>query len=73
MEKGRLGAFSLSFVFIGIFWNNHHHLLQAVREVNGRILWANLHLLLWLSLVPFVTAWMGESEFAPWPAACTFW
>ena len=58
-------SYVLSFVFLGIYWNNHHHLLQAVRQVNGRILWANLHLLFWLSLVPFMTAWMGESHFAP--------
>jgi uncharacterized membrane protein len=58
-------SYVLSFVFLGIYWNNHHHLLQAVRHVNGRILWANLHLLFWLSLVPFTTAWMGESHFAP--------
>jgi uncharacterized membrane protein len=62
-------SYILSFVFIGIYWNNHHHLLQAVEAVDGRILWANLHLLLWLSLVPFVTAWMGETKFAAWPVA----
>jgi uncharacterized membrane protein len=61
-------SYALSFVFLGIYWNNHHHLLQAVRHVDGRILWANLHLLFWLSLVPFVTAWMGES-FGPLPVA----
>src|SRR5262249_57273920 len=59
----------LSFVFVGIYWNNHHHLLQAARRVNGQILWANLHLLFWLSLVPFVTAWMGESHLAVVPVA----
>src|SRR6266568_9195240 len=53
-------SYVLSFVFVGIYWNNHHHLLQAVRHVNGRILWANTHLLFWLSLTPFVTAWMGR-------------
>jgi len=62
-------SYVLSFVFVGIYWNNHHHLLQAVRHVNGRILWANLHLLFWLSLTPFVTRWMGESHFAAWPVA----
>ena len=59
----------LSFVYLGIYWNNHHHLLQATRRINGRILWANLHLLFWLSLVPFATGWMGENHFAPLPTA----
>ena len=62
-------SYVLSFIFVGIYWNNHHHLLQAVRHVDGRILWANLHLLFWLSLIPFVTNWMGESHFAAWPVA----
>jgi uncharacterized membrane protein len=62
-------SYLLSFVFLGIYWNNHHHLFQAVREVDGRILWANLHLLFWLSLVPFVTGWMGENHFAALPVA----
>ncbi|MFN6538610.1 MAG: TMEM175 family protein [Nostoc sp. EkiNYC01] len=62
-------SYVLSFIYIGIYWNNHHHLLQAVRHVNGRILWANLHLLFWLSLIPFVTAWMGENHFATIPVA----
>ena len=62
-------SYVLSFVFLGIYWSNHHHLLQAVRHVNGRILWANLHLLFWLSLVPFVTSWMGGTHFAAWPVA----
>ena len=59
----------LSFVFLGIYWNNHHHLLQATNAVNGRILWANLHLLFWLSLFPFATGWIGENHFAAWPVA----
>jgi uncharacterized membrane protein len=62
-------SYLLSFVFVGIYWNNHHHLLQVVRHVNGRVLWANLHLLFWLSLTPFVTSWMGETNFSPWPVA----
>ena len=62
-------SYILSFVFLGIYWNNHHHLLQAIKLVNGRVLWANLHLLFWLSLTPFVTSWMGENHFAAWPVA----
>ena len=62
-------SYILSFVFVGIYWNNHHHLLQAVKQVDGRVLWANMHLLFWLSLVPFVTGWMGENDFAAWPMA----
>ena len=62
-------SYVLSFVFVGIYWNNHHHLLQAIRHVDGAVLWANLHLLFWLSLIPFVTAWMGANQFAPWPVA----
>ncbi len=62
-------SYLLSFVFLGIYWSNHHHLLQVVEHVNGRVLWANLHLLFWLSLVPFVTGWMGENNFAAVPAA----
>ncbi len=62
-------SYILSFVFIGIYWNNHHHLLQATRQVTGSVLWANLHLLFWLSLVPFATGWMGETEFQSWPVA----
>lgn len=65
----KLLSYALSFVFVGIYWNNHHHLLQAVKHVDGRVLWANLHLLFWLSLVPFVTGWMGENRFAEWPVA----
>jgi uncharacterized membrane protein len=62
-------SYLLSFIHVGIYWNNHHHLFQAAREVNGRILWANLHLLFWLSLIPFVTGWMGHSHFRAWPVA----
>lgn len=62
-------SYVLSFIYLGIYWNNHHHLFQAVRHVNGNILWANLHLLFWLSLIPFVTGWMGENNFVPWPVA----
>ena len=62
-------SYVLSFVFLGIYWNNHHHLLQIAKHVNGRVLWANLHLLFWLSLVPFVTSWMGNTNFATWPVA----
>ena len=63
------GSYVLSFVYLAIYWNNHHHLLQAARHVNGRVLWANLHLLFWLSLFPFGTAWMGDSHFATVPVA----
>lgn len=62
-----LGSYVLSFIYLGIYWNNHHHLLHTVKKVNGSILWANLHLLFWLSLVPFVTGWMGENNFASVP------
>jgi len=62
-------SYALSFVFLGIYWNNHHHLFQAVKNVNGSVLWANMHLLFWLSLTPFVTGWMGEHQFAAWPVA----
>ena len=62
-------SYVLSFVYIGIYWNNHHHMLHVTQRVNGAILWANLHLLFWLSLVPFVTAWMGENHFAALPTA----
>jgi uncharacterized membrane protein len=62
-------SYVLSFIFIGIYWNNHHHLWQVAKQVNGPILWANLHLLFWLSLVPFVTGWMGENDFAQLPVA----
>ena len=62
-------TYVLSFVFLGIYWNNHHHMLHAADRINGKILWANLHLLFWLSLIPFVTGWMGENHFAPLPTA----
>ena len=62
-------TYILSFVFLGIYWNNHHHMLHAADRINGKILWANLHLLFWLSLVPFVTGWMGENNFASLPTA----
>lgn len=68
-------SYLLSFIFIGIYWNNHHHLLQAAKHVNGSILWANMHLLFWLSLIPFATGWMGE-HFEPTPVAiygCVLW
>jgi uncharacterized membrane protein len=62
-------TYVLSFVFLAIYWNNHHHMLYLTDRVNGAILWANMHLLFWLSLVPFVTGWMGENHFAPLPTA----
>ncbi len=62
-------SYVLSFAMLGIYWNNHHHLLQATKRVDGRVLWANLHLLFWLSLAPFVTGWMGETQFASRPVA----
>ena len=62
-------SYVLSFVYIGIYWNNHHHMLHTCSRVTGSILWANLHLLFWLSLFPFVTGWMGENHFAAWPTA----
>jgi uncharacterized membrane protein len=62
-------SYVLSFVYIGIYWNNHHHMLLAARHITGGVLWANLHLLFWLSLLPFVTGWMGENHFAPLPTA----
>jgi len=62
-------CYALSFVYLGIYWNNHHHMLHVTRRVTGTVLWANLHLLFWLSLVPFVTAWMGENHFASTPTA----
>ena len=76
-------SYVLSFLYLGIYWNNHHHMLQAAQEVNGSILWANLHLLFWLSLIPFVTGWVGESDFSAVSvaaygfvlllAACAYW
>ena len=62
-------SYVLSFVYVGIYWNNHHHLLHATHHISGGMLWANLHLLFWLSLFPFVTGWMGENHFAPLPTA----
>ena len=62
-------SYVLSFAYLAIYWNNHHHLLQAAKTVSGRVLWANMLLLFWLSLVPFATAWMGENSFAPLPVA----
>ncbi len=62
-------SYVLSFIYIGIYWNNHHHMMHAVKKVNGGILWANLHLLFWLSLIPFATGWMGENNFAELPMA----
>lgn len=63
-------SYLLSFIYVGIYWNNHHHMLYLVENINGKVLWANLNLLLWLSLIPFVTAWMGENHFAKWPVMC---
>ncbi|MFO1337881.1 MAG: TMEM175 family protein [Burkholderiaceae bacterium] len=63
------GSYVLSFVYVGIYWNNHHHMLHASRQVSGGVLWANLHLLFWLSLLPFATGWMGENHFAALPSA----
>ena len=64
-----MGSYVMSFIYLGIYWNNHHHLLHVTQHIDGRALWANLHLLFWLSLVPFVTAWMGENHFSQWPVA----
>jgi len=63
------GSYVLSFVYVGIYWNNHHHLLYSARSIDGRILWANLHLLFWLSLIPFCSGWMGENHFETLPVA----
>ncbi len=65
----KLLSYVLSFVYVGIYWNNHHHMLHTTERVNGAVLWANMHLLFWLSLIPFVTGWMGENHFAPLPTA----
>jgi uncharacterized membrane protein len=62
-------TYAMSFMYLAIYWNNHHHMLHAAHSVNGAILWANLHLLFWLSLIPFTTGWLGESHGAPWPTA----
>lgn len=62
-------SYVLSFIYVGIYWNNHHHMLHATQRVDGAVLWANLHLLFWLSLIPFTTAWMGENRFTTWPVA----
>jgi uncharacterized membrane protein len=62
-------SYVISFIYVGIYWNNHHHMLHVVQHVNGRALWANLHLLFWLSLIPFVTAWVNENHFDPLPVA----
>ena len=62
-------SYVLSFIYVGIYWNNHHHMLYAAERVNGAVLWANMHLLFWLSLIPFATGWMGENHFAPLPTA----
>ncbi len=62
-------TYVLSFVYLAIYWNNHHHMLHATDHINGKILWANMHLLFWLSLIPFTTGWMGENHFAPLPTA----
>jgi uncharacterized membrane protein len=62
-------SYVLSFVYVGIYWNNHHHMLQACRKISGSVLWANLHLLFWLSLFPFATGWMGENHFSAMPSA----
>lgn len=62
-------SYVLSFIYVGIYWNNHHHMFSVVNKVNGAVLWANLHLLFWLSMIPFATAWMGENHFAPAPVA----
>jgi len=73
LAKDELGSiflsYILSFVYLAIYWNNHHHMMHAVHRVTGRVLWANVHLLFWLSLIPFTTGWMGENHFLQWPVA----
>jgi uncharacterized membrane protein len=63
------GSYVMSYIYLGIYWSNHHHLMHAAQHVDGKCLWANLHLLFWLSLIPFVTAWMGKNHFTTWPVA----
>ena len=60
-------SYILSFIYLGIYWSNHHHMMHSVQHVNGKVLWANIHLLFWLSLIPFATGWMGENNFTRWP------
>jgi uncharacterized membrane protein len=67
--KYKFLSYILSFVFLAIYWNNHHHMMHAAHKVNGKVLWLNIHLLFWLSLIPFVTSWMGENSFTTWPVA----
>jgi len=62
-------SYILSFINIGIYWNNHHHMLHAIHHINGNVMWANMHLLFWLSIIPFATGWMGENHFTTWPVA----
>src|SRR6476469_9953302 len=62
-------SYILSFINVGIYWNNHHHMMFTVQHVNGKVLWANIHLLFWLSLIPFTSGWMGENNFSKWPVA----
>jgi uncharacterized membrane protein len=69
LRYGASGGHALSFIFLAIYWNNHHHMFQATQLVSGAVLWANAHLLFWLSLVPFTTAWMAQYAWAPWPVA----
>jgi uncharacterized membrane protein len=68
-DLNTFSSYVLSYIYLAIYWNNHHHMMSTVKYVNGQILWANLHLLFWLSLIPYVTAWMGQSHFAPQPSA----